>query len=134
MKLLTPLAVLTAFASFAVAAHFAQPDPASPAAESKRLNQALEQAACRAAEKQRVTAEVIAGRLTLAEAADQFERLGVGSLGVHDAPPTTRETASGNVITWVKASLAEAPDGDSGVVSRLEAEYRDSFGHARPTL
>lgn len=154
MRLLPLTAILAALASLAgagaVMAHLvplsdywdlrhSTHDLAVSTAATERLDRALDIACRRSAEKQRVTGDVIAGRLTLAEAAERFARLDAewldraGPLNIIYTPPVGREPVWGSVIAWVKIALADAPDQGASVVSRLEAEYRDYFGHASPS-
>jgi hypothetical protein len=79
--------------------------------------------------KEEISAELIAGRMTLAEAADRFERL---AERFDDSPgelPAEYRAAAGDraavyaeVIGWVKVSLQGRPREQAEVVARLERE------------
>jgi len=81
--------------------------------------------------KREVTLEVIAGRLTLPEAAERFRELHeTRDEGYEDSPPPgpdhrDEEAMCLNVIVWVAAELHENPPRARVVVSRLEDELRD---------
>jgi hypothetical protein len=90
--------------------------------------------------KHRVAAELIAGRLTLREAAESFRQLGGGPEGVRSAPP-----APGSEEEWCLAVLrctrvlleVDPVPNAAAVLARLEKEFQEHFGHApelsRPT-
>ena len=87
--------------------------------------------------KQAVTDELIAGRLSLAEAAERFAQLselmegpnpGIGSY----KEPAGEQAVWRNVITWVSARVARGSSQQEAVLARLEAEYRARFGAAGP--
>ncbi|HZY84735.1 MAG TPA: hypothetical protein VFE78_07880 [Gemmataceae bacterium] len=85
---------------------------------------------CTAA-KQAVTAEVVAGRLSLAEAAYRFAEAGEGVDGgtwLGRCPRASSELdASLNVLSWVAFDTENYP-GSPEAFSRLLAEYRRQFG------
>ena len=89
--------------------------------------------------KQAVTDEVIAGRLSLTEAAERFAQLGElfdaddGTLAAYKAPVGEQELC-GNVIVWVAASRADPTSRQASVRARLEAEYRERFGAEPPRV
>jgi hypothetical protein len=96
-------------------------------AASRRYNEA----------KQAVTDEVIAGRLSLTEAAERFARLGEsldGDEGVipRYKGPVGEQALCGNVIVWVSASRPDGSGRQARVRARLEAEYRERFGAEPP--
>lgn len=83
--------------------------------------------------KERVAKELIAGRMTLSEAAVHFRRLdealreaGVPVLGRGRG----EEAAWANVIIWVKELLKGDPSRAAPIGAALEAEFRSRFGHA----
>jgi hypothetical protein len=89
--------------------------------------------------KHQAAAELIAGRITLPEAAARFRELnslveGDGQDGI--APfllASGEEALWRNVLHWVEAELYHRRDGGAAaVLSRLRAEYRKQFGHAPP--
>jgi hypothetical protein len=91
--------------------------------------------------KHEIAAELTAGRMTLAEAADRFERLaGMMDDGQDDLLGPYR-TAAGDrpaiyrqVIRWVEVSLQDQPREQAEVVARLERELaRLEAGAARTT-
>jgi hypothetical protein len=77
--------------------------------------------------RQEVCDELIAGRLTLAEAAERFERLS-DELYHGVAVPSELRTASGrsgayrHVIRWVGMALVNRPREQAELVARLERE------------
>jgi hypothetical protein len=87
--------------------------------------------------KRAVTEEVIAGRLSLAEAAERFAQVGEGldyggaGLGHYKAPVTERDVCR-NVITWAAAALPAGSSRRAAVLARLEAEYRALFAPDQP--
>jgi hypothetical protein len=87
--------------------------------------------------KQAVTNEVIAGRLSLTEAAERFGQLAdlfagyEGTVAAYKAPVGEQDLC-GNVIIWVAASRADAAGRQARVRARLEAEYRERFGAEPP--
>lgn len=90
-------------------------------------------------EKERVTREVIAGRLSLADAAACFEQARAEFRARADreaypfGPLEEKKESWGGVILWVRAALADDPDRAATVIPRLEAEYRAYFGEEPPT-
>jgi hypothetical protein len=79
--------------------------------------------------KREVTAEVLAGRLTLREAAERFRQLNA-LLDNGTAPRAgTEEERCLYVIYWAQGELPEQPGG-AAVLARLEEQYRREFGHA----
>jgi hypothetical protein len=86
--------------------------------------------------KRRATAELIAGRITLQEAAEGFRELnarmgaGEGEEGVAPFPVAQgEEVVWRNVLLWVGNELDHRHDPDGGaVLPRLRAEYRERFG------
>jgi hypothetical protein len=88
--------------------------------------------------KQAVTEQVVAGRLSLAEAAERFAELGQlldghgGVVGAYKAPVGAQAVCR-NVITWVSAALPAGSSRRAAVLARLEAEYRALFGPESPT-
>lgn len=89
--------------------------------------------------KQAVTDEVIAGRLSLTEAAERFAQLGelfdadAGPLAAYKAP-AGEQALCGNVIIWVAASRADPAGRQAEARARLEVEYRQRFGAEPPRL
>src|SRR5262245_60011952 len=89
--------------------------------------------------KQGVTAALIAGRLTLAEAAERFERLtGLlddgqdDVLGAYQSAGTDRSELYRNVILWVKVTLHDKPRERAEVIDRLERERARLEAGQRP--
>jgi hypothetical protein len=85
--------------------------------------------------KQAVTGEVIAGRLSLAEAAERFALLnglldGDGAALAPYQGPVGEQALCANVIVWVSATLPRGSSRLASVQARLEAEYRERFGAA----
>jgi hypothetical protein len=85
--------------------------------------------------KHAVTDEVIAGRLSLAEAAERFAQLGE-LLDGNDTDigkyiqPDGEQALCRNVILWVSVTLGRGSGEQKAVLARLEAEYRQRFGAA----
>jgi hypothetical protein len=83
--------------------------------------------------KHAVTDEVIAGRLSLAEAAERFAQIG-DLLDSNEADigkyiqPVGEEALCRNVILWVSVNLPRASSKREAVLARLKAEYRQRFG------
>jgi hypothetical protein len=85
-----------------------------------------DEAVCRCLDaKAQITAEVLAGRLTLLEAADAFHQWDVQTKGVGQA--WDEEAVCRNVIAWVKRARYPDPRHQAAVVRRLEAELRQSL-------
>jgi hypothetical protein len=73
--------------------------------------------------KAEATREVIAGRLTLAEAAARFERLsGMLADGEDDLSGPDRSAMYDHVIRWVAVALPNDPDRRAQVLGRLQRE------------
>jgi hypothetical protein len=88
--------------------------------------------------KQAVTEEVVAGRLSLAAAAERFALLGDLSeggagLGAYKQP-VGGPAVCRNVITWAAAALPEGSSQRAVVLARLWAEYRALFGPDSPPV
>jgi hypothetical protein len=86
--------------------------------------------------KQRIAAEVIAGRLSLCEAADGFRELNTllddgndDLLGTYQRP-AGEEDLWRNVIVWVRGEVRRDPARGPAVLSRLEKEFQEHFGHS----
>jgi len=86
--------------------------------------------------KQRIAAEVIAGRVSLREAADRFRELNTllddgndDLLGTYQRP-AGEEGLCRNVIVWVRGEVRRDPARAPQVLSRLEKEFRDLFGRS----
>jgi hypothetical protein len=81
--------------------------------------------------KVEVTEEVIAGRLSLAEAIDRFRRLhallddGQDEVLGSTSPAGDDEEVARNVIRWVSHALNDQPSRRVEVVARLEKEMAD---------
>jgi hypothetical protein len=148
-RLVPPFAVVTSLALFAVVAHAlalrcGRADAWRLAREllaEARRGEALaaREAASRRyiAAKRAVADEVIAGRLSLAEAAERFARLNglLDGDGAGLAPykcPVGEQALCANVIVWVSATLPRGSSQRASVQARLEAEYRERFGAAPP--
>jgi hypothetical protein len=91
------------------------------------------------AAKQRLVADVIAGRLTLDQAAERCRELNhqktVFCEHVHShAFPgrTEHQRHAREVIELVRAALEDQPEGAAAVLSRLEAEFAGSADDAAP--
>jgi hypothetical protein len=86
--------------------------------------------------KHRVVAELIAGRLTLLEAAGRFRELHAlvedddhGVIAPYRVV-TDEEALCRTVLTWVETELWYEPDQAAAPIrARLKAEYRQQFGH-----
>jgi hypothetical protein len=77
-------------------------------------------ALARVATKQRVVEQVIAGRLSLMEAATRFRAAGRGLLPAAE----DGETVCRTVIGWAELALRDRPERASAVAERLEGELR----------
>jgi hypothetical protein len=84
--------------------------------------------------KHQVTAEVLAGRLTLREAAERFRQLDAllddraGEARGLAPRARTEEERCRYVLHWVASAGPEEPARAASVVARLEEEYRQRFG------
>jgi hypothetical protein len=91
----------------------------------RRLNEA----------KGAVTAEVLAGRMTLAEAACRFgeaeEALGDDAFLCTYQRVTGEQGLSRNVLIWVGATVDRGP-GRVATLARLKGEHRQRFGESPP--
>ncbi|HJZ60370.1 MAG TPA: hypothetical protein VKE74_35830 [Gemmataceae bacterium] len=76
-------------------------------------------------EKQQAVAGVIAGRLTLLEAAARFRAAGGGPVEADG------EAVCRSVIGWVHLALSERPERAEEVSARLESELQSYIGRAR---
>jgi hypothetical protein len=88
--------------------------------------------------KQAVTAEVVAGRLSLATAAERFALLGElpaggAGLGAYKGP-VGGPAICRNVIIWAAAALPEGSSQRAVVLARLWSEYRALFGPEGPPV
>ena len=86
--------------------------------------------------KAAVTAEALAGRLTLGEAALRFGQAeevmgGDGDFVCPYRGVTGERGLALNVLTWAEANADQAPGG-TAALARLEEEYRQRFGTPRP--
>jgi hypothetical protein len=98
--------------------------------EQAALGQVGATVVARAAAKERVSADLRAGRLTLLQAAVRFRALGAApscpgvDLRGHYAGATEDERTCRQVISWVAGAVAqdESPDASEEVRRRLEAE------------
>jgi hypothetical protein len=87
-------------------------------------------------QKQQAVAAVIAGRLSLLEAAAWFRAAGLGS-AIADpraVPPAEAESLCRSVIGWVHLALCDRPERAETVTVMLEDElecYLDRFGPGR---
>ena len=86
--------------------------------------------------KAAVTAEALAGRLTLAEAALRFGQAeeamdGDGAFVCPFRRVTGERGLSLNVLRWAEAWAGQVP-GSAAALARLEGEYRQLFGAPRP--
>jgi hypothetical protein len=83
--------------------------------------------------KHRMTAGLIAGRVTLRQAAERFQELdALLRSGEGDPPPvpTGKEAVWRRVLVWVGNELYPRRDPEAAaVLARLRAEYRERFGH-----
>jgi hypothetical protein len=85
--------------------------------------------------KKEVMVEVTAGRLTLREAAVRFRRLHAQFPAASEGILRVFQVDSGeeqlcrNVLFWVVGELENRPAPGLAVVARLEAEFRQHFGH-----
>jgi hypothetical protein len=101
---------------------------------TEELNAERDRARRNARDKQRVVKEVIAGHMTLREAADEFEALQRERLGdQYDRLMSTIRGRGGvrdlgqEVIDWVRLCLRNNPLRAAAVVGRLEQEYQEDF-------
>jgi transposase-like protein len=84
---------------------------------------------CREA-KERITAEVLAGRLSLAEAAEAFRAVNETLQGGDDAwvdpyrYADDEEAVCRTVITWARHRTTDDPERQAAVVARLEEELQ----------
>jgi hypothetical protein len=83
--------------------------------------------------KRRVVAELIAGRVTLRQAAGWFRELdawldGDPRAGRPSRVASDEEALCRMVYSWAVTDLRDKP-GSSAVLARLAAEYRQQFGH-----
>lgn len=140
LLLTAPLAVLAACLGAWCGSAF-NPDRALAAefVRGWRQGEALERhrvlaTRCTAA-KDAVTAEVVAGGLTLPEAARRFgeagERADGGPAGCRCRRAVADQEASLNVLSWVASRVDDYPDG-AKAFARLLAEYRERFGEPPP--
>jgi hypothetical protein len=86
--------------------------------------------------KAEATAEALAGRLTLTEAALRFGQAeevmgGDGDFVCPYRGVTGERGLALNVLTWAEANADQAPGG-TAALARLEEEYRQRFGTPRP--
>jgi hypothetical protein len=79
--------------------------------------------------KHQVDAELAAGRMTLAEAADRFRELGAlvndgqdSILGPYPGVPDTDEDIYRNVILWTQVCHRDTPERERQLVERLKQE------------
>lgn len=86
----------------------------------------------RLAGKAEVTAEVVAGRLSLAEAIDRFRRLEAlrdegpdGVPGTPSRPALDDDEIAQNVLRWASWWLCEEPSRRAEVMTRLEKELAE---------
>lgn len=98
-----------------------------------RLDAVYDSVADRITVKEAVTAELIAGRMTLADATERFERINQDSpesvaviqLSHPDADP--RELAARNVLNFVLAYRYDSPATRSAATDRVVAEFARLF-------
>jgi hypothetical protein len=89
--------------------------------------------------KKRVTAEVVAGRIGLLEAAAQFRALhapledGYDPVSGTSDGPVSEKYLCWNVLAWARDRLQHSPEPDGALLQRLEKEYREHF-QEEPTL
>jgi hypothetical protein len=116
------------------------PRPSSLAREGRRedaLDQRLTATREVLRDKTQVIKELIAGRLTLRQAAERFEELNARLAGGGDEDLIAPfQVASGeealwrNALLWVENGLRHRRDQAAAeVLARLRAEYRERFGH-----
>jgi hypothetical protein len=105
------------------------------------LDREAEETFRREVTKEEVVPEVLAGRLTLWQAAARFRALDATasprirkSLGEGFPGIAEDERCCRKVITWVARREAERPDGGHGVAQRLAAELEDALRHGRLSL
>lgn len=98
-------------------------------AREGRRREALDRSAAAlipaSAEKERITQELIAGRLSLSEAATAFRRAEAGRATGEDD-----EALWARVLKWAGAALERDPARAAVVLPALEAEFRSCYGHA----
>jgi hypothetical protein len=130
------VAALVATAVYLALARWAAGDLATLAREVSREDELARQltATWQVSEgKRRAVAELIAGRVTLREAAGRFRELDAWLDGESVTGGPSR-TASGEealwrmVYSWAVTGLQDGP-GSSAVLARLAAEYRQQFGY-----
>jgi hypothetical protein len=84
--------------------------------------------------KREVVTAVIAGRVTLREAAHSFGELNARYDDGNDdvlgpAPRHSDEDLCQSVLAWVEVELGIKPGETPGPLARLQAEHRQRFGH-----
>lgn len=139
----TAAAVVTAdpraLAGAEVAVHEAEvlaaADDPDLTAANRHLTARLEAVAARTAMKEDLCERLIAGRISLAAAADGFLALNAddpacqATLRLYFPAATERESAARNVLGYVGYRVPAADRGR--VTARLRAEYQAAFGPAR---
>lgn len=118
-KLLAAAVVLAAVLALVGRSPKSTPAPAT-AADIRGWPAAPMTAAERVRAKDQIAEEVIAGRMSLAEAAARFGRLN----RLADSVPMDDERLYDQVINWVHGMIWFDPDRVAVVMARLEAEYR----------
>jgi hypothetical protein len=98
-------------------------DLADLAAESDRMDEALDVVVQRNQVKTETARDVADGRLTLKEAVARFRTVHEGEFTDEDEPPTDEWLAL-NVAVWVKGILRARAGTSCGDPSRLEPELR----------
>jgi hypothetical protein len=101
------------------------------------LEQRLESCRCLTAGKTRTAAELIAGRVTLRQAAERFRELNALVEDGNDEVVGRYLLVQGeealfrNVLRWAEVELHQRGDEatKAKVLSRLKEEYRERFGH-----
>jgi hypothetical protein len=107
------------------------------ALREEALEQRLETWRSLTAGKTRTAAELIAGRVTLRQAAERFRELNALLDDGNDEVVGPYRMGSGeealwqNVLVWVRAELYKRADKatEAKVLARLKEEYREQFGH-----
>lgn len=106
--------------------------------ESDRLTGRINDVHDQILAKERLTVELLAGRITLAEAAEQFEpmiaaqpRIAVGLRVKYPDATTDRERAARHVIEYARLRVADPADRDKLAV-RMSAELETLFPTTRP--